>query len=53
VQTKLEMFFRILSAKLNALQDMDRISFSILNYFNEPQAFCNKQDFKDTCKASA
>jgi putative ABC transport system ATP-binding protein len=51
VQTKLEMFFRIISAKLNALQDMDRVSFSILNLFQKPQAFCNKQDFKKTCES--
>ena len=50
VQAKLEMFFRILSAKLSALQNMERTISSILKLFYEPQAFCGKGDFKDTCE---
>jgi len=50
VQAKLEMFFRILSAKLSALQNMERTISSILKLFYEPQVFCAKGDFKDTCE---
>ena len=50
VQAKLEMFFRILLAKLSALQNMERTISSILRLFHEPKAFCSQQHFKDTCK---
>ena len=50
VQAKLEMFFRILSAKLSALQNMERTISSILKLFHEPQAFCGKRYFRDTCE---
>ena len=36
-QAKLEMFFRILSAKLSALQNVDKTISSILELFSEPQ----------------
>jgi len=51
VQAKLEMFFRILSAKLSALQNMERTISSILKLLDEPQAYCNKQHFENICKA--
>jgi putative ABC transport system ATP-binding protein len=44
-QKKLEMFLRILSAKLSSLQNMDKTIFSIFKLFNEPKAFFNKHDF--------
>jgi putative ABC transport system ATP-binding protein len=50
VQAKLEMFFHILSAKLSALQNMERTISSILKLFREPQAFCGKRYFKETCE---
>ena len=37
VQAKLEMFFRILSAKLSALQNVDKTISSIFELFNEPR----------------
>ena len=43
-QTKLEMFLRILSAKLSSLQSMDKTVFSIFKLFNEPKAFFKKSD---------
>jgi putative ABC transport system ATP-binding protein len=49
VQAKLETFFRILSAKLSALQNMERTIGSILKLFHEPQAFCSQRYFRDTC----
>jgi len=45
MQNKLEMFLRILSAKLSSLQNMDKTVFSIFKLFNEPKAFFNKHDF--------
>jgi putative ABC transport system ATP-binding protein len=45
IQTKLEMFLRILSAKLSSLQNMDKTIFSIFKLFNEPKTFFNKHDF--------
>jgi len=45
VQAKLEMFLRILSAKLSSLQNMDKTIFSIFKLFNEPQTFFNKDEF--------
>jgi putative ABC transport system ATP-binding protein len=50
VQAKLEMFLRILSAKLNSLQNMDKTIFSIFKLFNEPKIFFNKHDFKKLSK---
>ncbi|MCJ7632440.1 ABC transporter ATP-binding protein [Candidatus Bathyarchaeota archaeon] len=50
MQAKLEMFLRILLAKLSALQSMERTIASILKLFLEPKAFCSEQNFKDTCK---
>jgi putative ABC transport system ATP-binding protein len=44
-QTKLEMFFKILSAKLSSLQNMDKTIFRIFNLFNEPKSFFKKHDF--------
>jgi putative ABC transport system ATP-binding protein len=49
VQSKLETFFRILSAKLSALQNMERTIGSILKLFHEPRAFCSQRYFRDTC----
>jgi putative ABC transport system ATP-binding protein len=37
VQAKLEMFFRILSAKLSALQNVDKTISSIFELFSEPR----------------
>jgi len=45
IQTKLEMFLRILSAKLSSLQNMDKTIFSIFKLFNEPKTFFSKHDF--------
>jgi len=45
IQTKLEMFLRILSAKLSSLQNMDKTIFRIFKLFNEPKAFFNNHDF--------
>jgi len=44
MQTKLEMFLRILAAKLSSLQNMDKTIFNIFKLFNEPQAFFNKHN---------
>ncbi|MCJ7469919.1 ABC transporter ATP-binding protein [Candidatus Bathyarchaeota archaeon] len=37
IQTKLEMFLRILSAKLSSLQNMDKTTASIFELFTEPE----------------
>ena len=50
VRAKLEMFLRILLAKLSALQNMERTIASILKLFGEPKAFCSQQDFRDVCE---
>jgi putative ABC transport system ATP-binding protein len=42
VQAKLEMFLRILSAKLSSLQNMDKTISSIFKLFNEPTTFFKK-----------
>ncbi len=47
VQAKLEIFLRILSAKLSSLQNMDKTIFSIFKLFNEPKNFFIKQDFAE------
>ena len=39
IQGKLEMFFRILQAKLSALQNMDKTISTILNLFRVPKSF--------------
>jgi putative ABC transport system ATP-binding protein len=44
-QNKLEMFLRILAAKLSALQSMDKTTINILKLFNEPKAFLNETNF--------
>jgi putative ABC transport system ATP-binding protein len=49
-QAKLEMLLRILSAKLSALQNLERTTRSILNLFLEPKAFCSNPFFKDACE---
>ncbi len=50
-QAKLEMFLKILQAKLSALQNMDKSISTILNLFQEPKSFCfEKYDFKKVCK---
>jgi putative ABC transport system ATP-binding protein len=49
-QTKFEMFFRILSAKLSALESMERTISSIINLFHEPKTFCSKHHFKEACE---
>jgi putative ABC transport system ATP-binding protein len=46
IQTKLEMFLRILSAKLSSLQNMDKTSASIFELFTEPENFFRKDSFK-------
>jgi putative ABC transport system ATP-binding protein len=50
IQTKLEMFLRIISAKLSSLQNMDKIISSIFKLFNEPKIFFNKHDFTKLSK---
>ena len=45
IQTKLEMFLRILSAKLSSLQNMDKTIASIFKLFNEPKTFFAKHAF--------
>jgi len=51
IQGKLEMFFRILQAKLSALQNMDKTISTILNLFQVPKSFFfGKHDFKQICE---
>ena len=50
IQAKLEMFLRILSAKLSSLQTMDKIIINILQLFTEPQSFFTKHDFHELSK---
>jgi putative ABC transport system ATP-binding protein len=47
IQAKLEMFLRILSAKLSSLQNQDKTIISIFNLFNELQIFFHKHDFDE------
>ena len=49
IQKKFEMFLRILSAKLSALENLDKTISSILKLFREPQKFCNKPEFTSYC----
>jgi len=51
IQKKLEMFFRILQAKLSALQNMEKTISIIFNMFKVPKSFFfGKHDFKKICK---
>jgi len=50
VQSKLEIFLRILSAKLSSLQNMDKTILSIFKLFNEPKNFFSKHDFAELSK---
>lgn len=50
IQAKLEMFLRILSAKLSSLQTMDKTIIRILQLFNEPQSFFTHYDFHELSK---
>ena len=51
IQNKLEMFFRILQAKLSALQNMEKTISTIFNLFQVPKSFFfGKHDFKKICK---
>lgn len=51
IQDKLETFFRILQAKLSALQNMDKTISTILNLFQVPKSFFfGKHDFKKICE---
>lgn len=55
VQAKLEMFFRILSAKLSALQNVDKTISSILELFSEPKLLSSENGLiriSDNLKAS-
>ncbi len=45
MQTKVEMFLKILSAKLSSLQNMDKTIVGIFKLFNEPKTFFNRHDF--------
>ena len=46
IQTKLEMFLRILSAKLSSLQNMDKTTSSIFELFIEPENSFRKDFIK-------
>ncbi|MEJ2271408.1 MAG: ABC transporter ATP-binding protein [Candidatus Bathyarchaeota archaeon] len=51
IQNKLEMFLRILQAKLSALQNMEKTISTIFNLFQVPKKFFfGKHDFKKICK---
>jgi len=51
IQTKLELFIRILQAKLSALQNMDKTISTILDLFRVPKSFFfEKHDFKQVCE---
>ncbi len=51
IQNKLEMFFRILQAKLSALQNMEKTISTIFNLFQVPKSFFfGKHNFKKICK---
>jgi len=51
IQSKLEMFFRILQAKLSALQNMEKTISIIFNMFQVPKSFFfRKHDFKKICE---
>ncbi|MCW8801939.1 MAG: ABC transporter ATP-binding protein [Candidatus Bathyarchaeota archaeon] len=51
IQTKLELFIRILQAKLSALQNMDKTLSTIFDLFRVPKSFFfGKHDFKQVCE---
>ncbi len=51
IQNKLELFFRILQAKLSALQNMKKTILTIFNLFQVPKSFFfGKHNFKEICK---
>ena len=51
IQNKLEMFFRILQAKLSALQNMEKTISTIFNLFQVPKSFFfGQHNFKKICK---
>jgi len=51
IQAKLEMFVRILQAKLSALQNMDKTISTILDLFRVPKSFFfKKHNFKQVCE---
>jgi putative ABC transport system ATP-binding protein len=51
IQEKLEMFLRILQAKLSALQNMDKTISIIFDLFRVPKSFFfKKHDFKKVCE---
>jgi len=50
LQNKFDMFVRILSAKLSALESLDKTISSILKLFREPQKFCNRPEFTSYCE---
>ena len=50
LQNKFELFIRILSAKLSALENLDQTISRILRLFREPQKFCNNNVFTNYCK---
>jgi len=47
LQKKLELFFRILAAKLSALQDIDNLLSRIFDLFNVPRALLTLYRFKN------
>ena len=49
IQKKFEMFLRILSAKLSALENLDQTISRILKLFREPQKFCKRPEFTSYC----
>jgi putative ABC transport system ATP-binding protein len=50
LQNKFELFVRILSAKLSALENLDQTISRILNLFREPQKFCSRPEFTSYCE---
>ncbi len=51
IQGKLEIFLKILQAKLSALQNMDKTISTILNLFQVPKSFFFiKHEFKEVCE---
>ena len=50
LQNKFELFIRILSAKLSALDNLDQNISRILKLFHEPQKFCGRPEFTPYCE---
>jgi ABC-type multidrug transport system fused ATPase/permease subunit len=50
LQNKFELFIRILSAKLSALENLDQSISRILKLFREPQKFCSRPEFTSYCE---